>query len=116
MCAPTEEEAQFLASSRNLNKVAQHLELKEGLLPPEEASQYKLPSVARQYIESLKPSYIDGEPDQVRDKILELAGRYGTNEVSVVTTCYSYEERERSYGLIAEALGVRRVPTEAAAR
>ncbi len=106
LCAPTEEEAQFLASSRNLNKVAQHLNLKEGLLPPEEASQFELSSVARQYVESLKPSYIDGEPDQVRDKILELARRYGTNEVSIVTTCYSYQNRERSYRLIAEALGV----------
>ena len=113
LCAPTEEEAQFLASSRNLNKAAQHLNLKEGLLPPKEASQYQLPSVAGQYIESLKPSYIDGEPGQVRDKILELAGRYGTSEVSVVTTCYSYQDRERSYELIAEAFGVRRVPADA---
>jgi len=114
LCAPTEKEAQFLASSRNLNKVAQHLGLKEGLLSPEEASQYKLPAVAQQYIESLKPSYVDGDPGQIREKILELAGRYGTNEVSVVTTCYSYEHRERSYGLIAEAFGVSEDPTDTA--
>lgn len=113
LCAPTEEEAQFLASSRNLNKVAQHLNLKEGLLNPEEASQYELPSVARQYIESLKPSYVDGDPGQVRDKILELARRYSTDEVSVVTTCYSYEHRERSYGLVAEAFGLQGDPRDA---
>ena len=116
LCAPTEEEAQFLASSRNLNKVAQHLNLRDGLLSPEEASQYELPTIAQQYIESLKPSYIDGDPGQVREKILELATRYGTNEVSVVTTCYSYEARERSYRLIAEAFGVRRVSTDAEPR
>ena len=103
LCADTEEEARFLASSRDLNKVAQALKLKGGLLSPEEASQFQIPSAARQYIETLRPSYIDGDPVQVREKILERAERYGTNEVSVVTTCYSYGARERSYQLIAEA-------------
>ena len=40
LCAPTDEEAQFIASSRNLSKAGQHLNLQGGLLPPEEASGY----------------------------------------------------------------------------
>ncbi|MDA1349763.1 MAG: LLM class flavin-dependent oxidoreductase, partial [Chloroflexi bacterium] len=97
--------AHFLASSRNLNKAAQHLGLTEGLLSPEEASAYRLPQSAQQYIDSLKPAYVDGTPEQVKSRLVELAGRYGTSDIGIVTTCYAYEAREQSYRLIAEAFG-----------
>ena len=104
--APSEDEAQFLASSRNLNKASRQLGLANGLLPPKEASQYKVPLAVRQYIDSLAPSYVDGDPRQVRDKIQEIAGQYRADEVSLVTTCYSYKDRERSYRLVAQAFGI----------
>jgi len=106
LCAPSEDEAQFLVSSRNLNKASEQLGLTNGLLPPEEASRYKMPSAVRQYIEALTPFYIDGDPRQVHDGIQEIAEKYRADEVSLVTTCYSYENRERSYRLVAEAFGL----------
>ena len=105
LCAPTDEEAQFIASSRNLSKAGQHLNLQGGLLPPEEASGYPITEVARQYIESLKPAYVDGAPDRVRDRIVQIASDYGTTDVGIVTNCYNFEHRVRSYRLIAEAFG-----------
>lgn len=106
LCAPTEEEAQFVASSRNLNKAGQHLNLDEGLLSPEEATAYRLTDMAKQYIDSLKPAYADGTPEQVRDRIVQIAANYGTTDVGIVTNCYYFEHRVRSYSLIAEAFGV----------
>jgi len=115
LCAPTEEEALFLASSRNLNKVFSRMPDRtvdetgrrvQGLWPPEEASRYPLSAPAREYLESLTPSYIDGSPSQVRDKIIEVAERYGTNDVNNVTPCYAYDARVRSISLIAEAFGI----------
>ena len=106
LCAPTDDEAEFIASSRNLSKAGQHLNLQGGLLPPEEASVYPVTEVARQYIESLKPNYVDGSPGKVRDRIVSIASDYGTTDVGVVTNCFHFEHRVRSYRLISEAFEV----------
>ena len=60
----------------------------------------------RQYIEALTPFYVDGVPRQGHDGIQEIAEKYRADEISFVTTCYSYENRERSYRLVAEAFGL----------
>ena len=126
LCAPTEDEAHFIATSRNLSKAsaffdehtAQHSEegnaargagfpsLKSGLLPPEEAAEFPLTERARQYIESM--SYIDGDPDQVKEALLKRAAEYGADHVSIVTICFAYEHKRRSYELIANAFGLAR--------
>lgn len=119
MCAPTEKDALFMATSRNLGKAGSILEehrrqmteseksqyptSPKGLVPPEEASEFPLPDRAKEYIESLRYGYLDGDPVQVKRMILDTAKSYGAQDVSVVTTCYSYEDRRRSYQLIAEA-------------
>ena len=122
LCAPTEEEALFLAGSRNISKAGSILEEQRaripedeaaeyptplhGLLPPEEAAEFPLTDMAREYIEGLKSGYVDGDQAQVKRKIINTAEIYGAQDVSVVTTCYSYEYRRRSYELIAEAFGL----------
>jgi alkanesulfonate monooxygenase SsuD/methylene tetrahydromethanopterin reductase-like flavin-dependent oxidoreductase (luciferase family) len=122
MCAPTEKEALFMAASRNLGKAgsileehhrqmsdsekAQYPTLPIGLVPPDEASDFPLSDRAKEYIESLRHGYLDGDPAQVKRMILDTAKSYGAQDVSVVTTCYSYENRRRSYQLIAEAFGL----------
>ena len=103
LCAPTDDEARFIASSRNLAKAAQHLGLNDGVLPPEEAVDYPLTEVAKQYIESLTPAYVDGSPERVRSRIVQLAADYGTSDIGIVTNCYHHEHRVRSYRLIADA-------------
>ena len=122
LCAPTEEEALFLAASRNLSKAMSipdgrraHMSESEaaeypapprGLLPPEEAAKFPLTEKAREFIDGLKNAYLDGDPAHVKKKIIDTAESYGAQDVSVVTTCHSYENRLRSYQLIAEAFGL----------
>ncbi len=120
LCAPTEEEALFLAGSRNISKarsiVPEHRARedeaadfpteRQGLIAPEEAAEFPLTERAREYIEGLKTGYLDGDPAQVKRKILDTAEMYGAQDISVVTTCYSYEYRRRSYELIARAFGL----------
>ena len=122
LCAPTEGEALFLAGSRNISKAGSILEehraripedeaedyppVRHGLIAPEEAAEFPLTEKAREYIEGLKIGYLDGDPAQVKTKITDIAEIYGAQDVSVVTTCYSYEYRRRSYELIAEAFGL----------
>ena len=105
LCAPTEEEARFLATSRNLNRAAHVLGL-QGLLPPEEAAAYPLSPDVRQFVERASRGSIDGDPEQVRDKVRAAAERYGTTDVSIVTNCYAFEHRVRSYQLVADVFGL----------
>ena len=110
ICAPSEDEAQFLASSRNVNKVNQALGGSHGLLPPEEAVSYPMVQGAKIYIDHLSQGYIDGGPQQVREMIVQSAERYGTNDIGVVTNCYSFEARVRSFQLVAEAFQLNASP------
>ena len=107
ICADTEEEARFIGASRNLNKVISALGLSTGgLLSPEEASEWPLDDHARAYMDQSTKGYIEGDPDQVRDGILAAAERYQTSDVGIVTNCYCFEHRKRSFELVAECLGV----------
>ncbi len=106
LCAPTEEEALFLGSSRNLNKAGTLLGLNQGLLSPDEAAAYPLTDEARLFIEGFRKGYVDGDPRQVHEGILAVAERYATRDISIVTNAYAHETRVRSYTLIADAFGM----------
>ena len=107
-CAPTAEEARFVASSRRLTKANRllRLGLKPGLLPPEEASGYPLSQQQRQYMEGLSNSEVDGDPDMVREGISRAAKLFGTTDIGIVCNCYRFEDRVRSYEMTAKALGL----------
>ncbi len=101
LCATTEEEALFLGSSRNLNKASSVMGLHQAFISPEEATQYPLTEQAEQFMKSFRKGYIDGNPKQVAKKILNVANKYKTNEIAIVTNAYSHEVRIQSYTLIA---------------
>ena len=106
ICAPTEEEARFIGASRSLNKVISALGLTTGgLLPPEDAINWPLDESAKHYMNQSTQSYIEGDPDQVREGILASSERYETTDIGIVTNCYNFEHRKRSYELVAEAMG-----------
>ena len=103
-CAPTEEEAKFVGSSRNLNKIISRLGLStQGVIPPEEATDWPLDNHAKNYMEQSTQSNIEGDPDQVKEGILLAAERYQTGDVGIVTNCYDFAHRKRSYTLVSKA-------------
>lgn len=109
LCAPTTEEALYLGTSRNVNKAASFLKQQpemHGLLHPTEATNYPLNQEGQRFMENFRKSYIDGNPEEVRKEILEVANLYGVTEVSIVTNCYAFQDRLRSYELIAEAFSI----------
>ncbi|MFL5861603.1 MAG: LLM class flavin-dependent oxidoreductase [Solirubrobacteraceae bacterium] len=104
LAAPTDEEAQFLASSSRMSFTL----LRRGQLvavpPPEQAADF-LAREAR-----LTPSGdipgrrgVVGSPEKVRAGIEAVASAYHADEVIVVTITYDHGVRRRSYELIAEA-------------
>ena len=111
VCAPTEEEARFVASSRNLSRARRMIEAQtgermDGLVPPEEASRTELPGAAADYAAQFTAGYLDGDPAQVKRALLDLAERYETADVGIVTIAYRLEDRIRSYELIAREFGM----------
>src|SRR5438094_5672484 len=83
ICAETEERARFIGSSRNMSKMSSMMGQRTGLLPPEEAASYPLTEQQRYIMEGFTAGYLDGDPQQVRDNLLEAAEEYGTTDVSV---------------------------------
>ncbi len=115
LCAPTDEEAQHLATSSRMTLTL----LRRGqLIPvpsPEAATEFlrregKLDGRERDGSaggDSLPGRRgIIGSPEKVRTEIEELATEYGAEEVIVVTITHDHGARRRSYELLAEAFGL----------
>ena len=111
LCAPTREEAVFLGNSRNLMRAARYLNLRleSGLYPPEEAATFEFTPQQMTYISGRSggPQQVDGDPEgRPRPSDGGRAASYKTNDVGIVTNCYHFEDRVRSYELIAQACGL----------
>jgi luciferase family oxidoreductase group 1 len=108
LCAPTDEEADYLASSSRMTL---------RLLRRGELIAVPAPEKARQFLEREgQPSNgrlpgrrgIIGSPERVRAGVEELASEYGAEEVIVVTITHDHDARRRSYELLADAFGLER--------
>jgi luciferase family oxidoreductase group 1 len=107
LCAPTDEEAQFLASSSRMTFTLLRRNRLIAVPPPEQASEF----LAREG--RLRPSGdipgrrgVVGSPDTVRAGLEAVASAYQADEVIVVTITYDHGVRRRSYELIAEAMSI----------
>jgi luciferase family oxidoreductase group 1 len=113
LAAPTEDEAQHLASSSRMTL----LELRRGNLipvpPPEKAQEY-LRHVPRAHKSGGRRAVL-GTPEKVRAGLEEVADAYGAEEVIVVTITHDHAARVRSYELIADACGIARDEARASA-
>ena len=107
ICADSEEQAKFVGSSRSVNKIISTMGIAtKGLLPPEEASVWPMDDQVKAYMEQSTKSYIEGDPNQVKEGILASSERYQTPDIGIISNCYYFEDRKNSYSLVAESMGV----------
>ena len=106
ICAPTEEEAKFLATSQAVSWALFVTGEQRHLMPPEEATARVLSPQQQQVIEHQSRLWLVGDPQQLAETIAEKARAAGADEVMITTTIHSYALRRRSFALLAEALGV----------
>jgi luciferase family oxidoreductase group 1 len=103
LCAGTEEEAERLASSRDLWR----LRLDRGGLGPvpsvEEALAYPYTEPERARIAFHRRRQAIGTPDKVKGQLVDLAAAYGVDELIVLSICHDPAARRRSYELLADA-------------
>ncbi|KKC35081.1 5,10-methylene tetrahydromethanopterin reductase [Devosia epidermidihirudinis] len=106
ICAPTDEEAQYLSRSQAVSWALFTTGEQRKLMSPEEAHARVLTPQQQSVIDHQSTLWIVGSPETVRDTIAEKAELAGADEVMITTTVHSYELRRRSYALIANAFGV----------
>ena len=103
LCADTQQEALRLGASRDLARLQSVIGEAKGVPPVEEAISYPYLSNEADFVEQYRRTCIDGDPQQVKDGLEAIAERYQTSDLSVVTICYGFADRVRSYALVAEA-------------
>jgi luciferase family oxidoreductase group 1 len=102
LAAETEEEAWHLFKSRERARIDRRSGRFGPLLPPDEAER---PYDSAEQIEQrqLRERAVVGSAQQVRDKLLRLAGELQVQELVVVTWAWDPAVQRRSYELLAEA-------------
>jgi alkanesulfonate monooxygenase SsuD/methylene tetrahydromethanopterin reductase-like flavin-dependent oxidoreductase (luciferase family) len=70
----------------------------------EEAKKTPLTSSERSKIAENRKRMIIGTPERVRDEILRLREIYMTEEFMIITNLYSFEDKVKTYALLAESL------------
>lgn len=103
ICAPSEQEARHLSLSRTFDAVAEVYGV-HGLVPPEQVSTYAISKEVREYFDAAANRCITCTPQQAKEVLDSVARRYDTTEIFILTNCYAFEHRVRSYELVAAAM------------
>jgi luciferase family oxidoreductase group 1 len=108
LCADTEEEALRIASSRDLWR----LRFEKGELAaypsPEDSLAYPYTDLDRAMIGRRKSHSIIGAPEQVKEQLEAFADSYDVNELVILSICYDFQARLRSYELLSEIFNLPR--------
>jgi len=109
LAAETEDDARRLSASRNLWVVRLLAGRPIPFPSPDEALAYDFTDQERALLQTVQARSTVGTAEQVRTKFMDIAQRHGADELVVVTITYDYASRLRSYELLAEAFGLKRV-------
>jgi luciferase family oxidoreductase group 1 len=107
LCAETDAEADLLAKSRDVWAMRLRTTGNPGPIPSvEEALDAARDPRVEAFLASMRRRSLVGSPKTVRAGLEEHAARYQVDEIMVVTICFDFEKRKRSYELIAEEFGI----------
>ena len=107
LCAETDEEANLLATSREVWAMRLLSRGEAGPVPSidEALAEAKTPEGER-WIPRLRRRSVVGSPKTVRAGLEQHAMSYQVDEIMAVTICYDFTKRKRSYELLAEEFGL----------
>jgi luciferase family oxidoreductase group 1 len=105
ICAPTDEEADYLATSTDLGWVRLHRKEFAPVPSPEEASRYQYNAQERVIVEANRLRHFVGTPAKVASLIRHVLDDTQADEIMVTTMIHGREERLRSYALLAAEWG-----------
>ena len=106
ICAETDQRAEALARCRDLWRVR----FEKGDPGPcpsvEEAAAYEFSAAEDARLESRRKHTIAGTPDKVKARLIALGEAHHVDEMVIVTICHDYDDRARSYQLLADAFSL----------
>jgi luciferase family oxidoreductase group 1 len=106
ICAPTDDEAEYLATSTDVVWVRRHRGDMQPFPSPEEASKYQFRPEDRPLIEANRQRQFIGNPSRVGAILRQITEETGADELMVTTMVHGREERLRSYELLAKEWGL----------
>ena len=107
VCAETEEEALRISSSRNLSRLQAITGRGKGIPPVEEAVNYQYTPDELAFVQQYQRVCGDGDSQQVKQHLDDIAELYQTPDLSVVTITHDFADRVRSYELVADVCGIK---------
>ena len=107
VCAETEEKAAALRACRELWMLRLYRGELRSYPTVEEALSHPYSPRERAFLDHQAGRTISGTPAQVRAQLDALAREYEADEFVVVTICPAFEDRVRSYELLADAFALR---------
>lgn len=105
VCAPTEEEAQYLSATMDLAWVRIRSGRFAPLPSPEEALAYSYSEAEQALVRGFRRLVVVGSPASVREQIEAKAAACDASEVMITSNIHSHAARLRSYELVAQAFG-----------
>lgn len=105
ICAPTGEEASWIAGPSQLSTLLIRMGKPTALMDPSAVAAMEISAAQREEMERLTASHIVGEPDVVATRLHRLADQAGASEIMLSTRLFAVEDRIRSLELIADAWG-----------
>jgi len=103
MCADTTEEAEWHARSLKLGRIQMaRNQGGEGIVSPEEAARHEFTPEEARFLESSGMRATTGDPASVAAELDALAEQYRSDLFGIVTICYDFKARLRSYELLAQ--------------
>jgi luciferase family oxidoreductase group 1 len=103
MCADTDEEAERLALTYDLNAVRRAKGEYQPLASPEDAARYDYSPVDRARIAQGRNRISVGSPSTVKAKLTKLIEATKADELMVTSMIFDHGARKRSYELLAQA-------------
>ncbi|NMH69044.1 LLM class flavin-dependent oxidoreductase [Bacillus sp. RO3] len=104
VCAPTQEEAEEIAITQDLWLLAVEKGRDTRIPSREEAKERKLSDYEKEKVKENRKRTIVGTPQKVREELYLLRDIYQTDEFMIITNVDKFEDKVRSYELIAEAV------------
>jgi len=105
VCADTDEEAQKLAATVDLNIVRRAKGEYLPLASPEDAAKYNYTPVDRTRIAQNRTRLAVGSPETVKARLLPLIEATQADELMVTSMLFDHGARKRSYELLAKTFG-----------
>ena len=112
LCADTEEKAQELRAAMDL-MLLRFGKGERGRFPtPAEVAAYQFSPEDHAHLAFNRNRVVSGTPAQVHAQLTHMAAEYGVDEITAVTITARFEDRVRSYELLAQAFELAPMATE----